>query len=98
MLHYFSEFVNQSSVYLKPHPQVQKNRGKPGFLLDMNILHIESSVPAASYFRPLGLSSPQLRLTAVFGMGTGVAIAPNHQNTGFNMNLIISSNVNHANS
>ena len=48
---------------------------------------IEYSVPAASYFRPVGLSSPQLRFTAVFGMGTGVAIAPNHQNTRFNIYL-----------
>ena len=45
--------------------------------------NLESPVLAASYFRPEGLSSPQLRLTAVFGMGTGVAITPNHQNAGF---------------
>ena len=41
---------------------------------------LEYSVLAASYFRPEGLSSPQLRFTAVFGMRTGGATAPNHQN------------------
>ena len=34
---------------------------------------------------PKGLSSPQLRFTSVFGMRTGVSIAPNHQNIGFNV-------------
>jgi hypothetical protein len=48
------------------------------------VKNLEPFVLAASYFRPEGLSSPQLRLTAVFGMGTGIAIAPNHQNKGFN--------------
>lgn len=45
---------------------------------------IESSVLAASYSRPLGLPSPQLRFTSVFGMRTGGATAPNHQNARFN--------------
>ena len=50
----------------------------------MWIRRIKHFVLATSYFRPIGLSSPQLRFTSVFGMGTGVAIAPNHQNKGFN--------------
>ena len=33
----------------------------------------------------MGLSSPQLRLTSVFGMGTGVTIAMNHQNKTFDI-------------
>ena len=41
---------------------------------------IRRSVLAASYSRPLGLPSPQLRFTSVFGMRTGGATAPNHQN------------------
>ena len=57
-----------------------KKPAKAGFFTSFIIENLESSVLAASYFRPKGLSSPQLRLTAVFGMRTGVAIAPNHQN------------------
>ena len=42
-------------------------------------------------FAPLGLSSPQLRFTAVFGMRTGGATAPNHQNARFNILLQVSN-------
>ena len=56
-------------------------------------LPIELYVLATSYFRPEGLSSPQLRFTAVFGMGTGVAIAPNHQNAEFKLRNHISNHL-----
>ena len=55
---------------------------------------LESSVLAASYFRPVGLSSPQLRFTSVFGMRTGGATAPNHQNGTFK--FIPQSNANNV--
>ena len=57
---------------------------------------IEYSVLATSYFRPEGLSSPLLRFTAVFGMRTGGATAPNHQNITFNTFPIPQSNANNA--
>lgn len=60
----------------------------------MVTLYIEYSVLATSYFRPEGLSSPLLRFTSVFGMRTGGATAPNHQNTIFKTILIPQSNAN----
>ncbi len=66
-------------------PHLAKNARALSVMLSRVILiDFEPYVLATSYFRPEGLSSPQLRFTAVFGMGTGVAIAPNHQNAGFN--------------
>ena len=42
---------------------------------------------------PVGLPSPQLRFTSVFGMRTGGATAPNHQNAEFDRNKQVISNV-----
>ncbi len=45
----------------------------------------ECSVLAVSYFPPFGVSSPLRGLTAVFGMGTGVTLSPNHQDRTLNV-------------
>ena len=51
----------------------------------------KSSVLATIYSRPEGLPSILRRLTSVFGMGTGVTTASNHQDTAFEVFFIFVS-------
>ena len=46
-------------------------------------IKFKSSVLATAYSRPEGLPLALRRLTSVFGMGTGVTTASNHQDTAF---------------
>ena len=77
----YINFLLRAQVITYSIPDNAKTKKPPnGGYLQLNSLFWRLAT-----FASLRLSSPQLRLTSVFGMGTGVTIAPNHQNKTFDI-------------